>query len=964
VVGTRLRLIGLACVLAGLPCPAASADEQRIEFINALDAAGYHDMIVEYVAAIRTRPDTPVELREQADFLIGKALLGGADSLSEPGQRNEQLQKARQSFERFLADFPNHDRAAAARLELAQILVERGRNLLIQAQPTGDESPREDLRQQARSLFDDAAKSFSDAKSGFAAAFKAFPAYIPESDRKQRDAKSLAQINLMEAHLHLGMTEYERAQSYDKINPTYRQTLESAVKTFGEVHTQYRFLLGGLFARVWQGKCYEEMGEFSKAEGCYQELVEHEDREAPAMQALQRQVQYFQIILYNKRGDHLLAVDAARRWLIEHRNQRRTEMGAGVLYEQAQGLIQDATAESTRATDRGRLLGEAMEVLAEIVRHNSIYKQPAIVLQQKYKGMAGAGGGIASFDRAVAMAVDARDRRKWADAADLYTQALSLATDKTDLDQLALVRYTLGFCHFQLKNYYESGVLGEYVTRRQATSSVAAPAGHLAMEAYAHAFDELRRQGQPVDFEQARVLGLAEHLMRSWPGSAESNKARFLLADLHRLDGRPDLAGELLEGVAAGSPDRALALVGSGEAYWQAYIAGASKPAEERDASKLSLWLKRARENLAKGVTELVAKLKPDAPLPLEVGRAQVNLAEVLLENSEAAESVKLMQELVPKVSADQNLAALLLPAFIVLLRGQIMTDNLPAAQITMQEIEGTGKDLAQITRVYLDLGRQLQAEVERVKARNDARAEQRIKESYVAFLNQLAGRREGQTFVTLQWTGEAFFSLEMYREAADRFREVVSRAASDSRFLDKSKPQNQTALLQVRLRLVTALRKQRQYSEAWNLIKPLPKESNTSKDPLHEGVIMNYDIIIERGLVSQDWGATDPTKLTIAVKHWAFWAQRMEPMKEKPPQYFEIRLNLVRSLLKVARAATDSKEREQSLRQVEGQLLFLTKTYPQLGGPKLKEQYQRAQQDLERELGRPIGKATAAAKS
>gem|GEM_PF-4207210 len=960
-VATRVRAIGLAWVPAWVLCGAAVADEQRLEFIDALHQAGYHDMIVEYVELIRSRPNVPAELRDQADFLIGKALLGGADAVADLALRDQELQKARKSFERFLADFPNHERSAGARLELAQILVERGRTLLLQAQPTGDESPREDLRQQARSLFDEATKSFSDAKSGFTAAFKAFPAYIPESDRKQRDAKSAAQINLMESHLQLGMTEYERAQSYDKISPAYRQTLESAVKTFGDVHTQYRFLLGGLFARVWQGKCYEEMGEFSKAEGCYQELVEHEDRDAPAMQALQRQVQYFQIILYNKRGDHVLAVDAARRWLIDHRNQRRTEMGAGVLYEQAQGLIHDATAESTRATERGRLLGEAMEVLAEIVRHNSIYKQPAIVLQQKYKGLAGTGGGVASFDRAVAMAVDARDRRRWADAADLYTQALGLATDKTDLDQLALVRYTLGFCHFQLKNFYESGVLGEYVARRQPASSVAAPAGHLAMESYAHAFDELQRQGQPTDFEQARVVALAEHLMRSWPGSAESNKARFLLADLHRLDGRPDLAGELLEGVGPNSPERALALVSSGEAYWQAYVDGASKPAEERDASQLGLWLKRARENLGKGVTELAGKLKPDAPLPLELGRAQINLAEVLLENNEAAGSVRLVQELVPKISADRQLEALVLPAYIVLLRGQIMTDNLPAAQITMQEIEGTGKDLAQITRVYLDLGRQLQSEVERVKARNDARAEQRIKESYVAFLNQLAARREGQTFVTLQWTGEAFFSLEMYREAADRFRELLNRSASDSRFLDKSKPQSQSALLRVKLRLVTALRKQRQYAEAWNLIKPLSKDANTTKDPLHEGVIMNYDIIIERGLVSQDWGSTDPAKLTTAVKHWAFWAQRMEPMKEKPPQYFEIRLNLVRSLLKVARAATDSKEREQALRQVEGQLLFLTKTYPQLGGPKLKEQYQRAQQDLERELGRPIGKATAA---
>ncbi|MBI3468108.1 MAG: hypothetical protein HY000_34310, partial [Planctomycetes bacterium] len=294
------------------------------------------------------------------------------------------------------------------------------------------------------------------------------------------------------------------------------------------------------------------------------------------------------------------------------------------------------------------------------------------------------------------------------------------------------------------------------------------------------------------------------------------------------------------------------------------------------------------------------------------------------------------------------------LRALVALLRGHVVTNDLEAAQDTMQAIEKTGKDLAQITRIYFDLGKQLQAELKRIEARNDVAALKRTRDSYVAFLSQMAARKEGQTFATLQWTGEAFFGLELYEQAADRFKEIIEHSNNDPQFLDQSKAQNKGALTQVKLRLVTALRKQNLFDDAWELIKP-QKESATSDDPLHKAVVLNYEIVLERGLVLQEWGANEPARLETAIKHWGFWAQRLEPMQQKPTAYFEIRLNLIRCLLKKGTAATDPKDRQESLRQAERQLLYMVKTSDQLGGPTLKAQFQQVQRDLEKQLGRPL---------
>lgn len=958
----RSSAIILTTLVLAWPWGPAGADERYVDFINRLQEHGYHDLVVEYVERVRRRPNLPEDVRALAEYYIGKSMLAGAEQVADLTKRDEQLQQARTHFEKFIQEQPQHDRVPEAQMDHARILVERGRVALLQSESPNNAARKDDLLQQSRFQFDAARKSFADARDRLAAEFKRFPAFIPEDQKRQREAKATVQVNVMQAHLHLGLVEYEFAQTYDKSSSEYRNTLDQAIALFEIVRTQYRFLLGGQLARMWQGKCYEEKNgdaDLVKAEGIYKGLLEEEDKDA-AMLALRRHVQFFQIIVFNKRGDHILAADLAKKWLLENPKLRNTESGLGVQFEQAKGLIQQSNSLPGKNPEKNRLLNQAMDALAVVGRFDTMYKQPAIVLQQKYKGMIGTVGAAITYDKALALGDEAKSRNDWSEAAEYYVQALKLAKENLDADQLAYLRHKLSYAYFQTKKYYESAVLGEYVARHQRESTYAAPAAHVALEAYARAFNDVLRLEQSAEFEEARIARLVDYVTKTWPTAPEANAARFLLGDLHLHHGRFAEAAAAFESVSSNSPDYARALGRAGDAYWHVYADGAMKPPEEREPDKMADALKRAHANLVKSVTEQKKNLKAEAPVPLELAEAEINLAEASIESGQPADAVRLMQELAPNTQTQQELKSLELRTLIALLRGCIATKDLRSAEETMRSIEGTGKDLGQITRVYLDLGKQLQAEMERLSALGDKVKFELTRDSYVAFLNQMAARREGQTFMTLWWTGEAFFGLGMYDQSAGRFGEIVKRTLADPKFLDQAKLENRSALLQAKLRYVTSLRKQRRFTEAWDKINPLPPEANTGKDPMHVPATTNLDIVMERGFVLQDWGPTDPPRLETAINHWAYWGQQLEKLSPRPSQYWEVRLNLLRCLIDRARKPADSKDREQRLKQAEQQLLLLTKTSTTLGGPTLKPQFKQIQKELEKELGRPIGGSAA----
>ena len=102
---------------------------------------------------------------------------------------------------------------------------------------------------------------FQTANDQHKATWEAFPKYINETeDPKQFQARAAAETKYMLAQLDLANTTYEEAQTYDKESAEYKAKLREASKEYEEMHDKYRSQVAGLYARTWQGKCFEEQG--------------------------------------------------------------------------------------------------------------------------------------------------------------------------------------------------------------------------------------------------------------------------------------------------------------------------------------------------------------------------------------------------------------------------------------------------------------------------------------------------------------------------------------------------------------------------------------------------------------------------------------------------------------------------------------------------------------------------------
>ena len=146
------------------------------------------------------------------------------------------------------------------------------------------------------------------------------------------------------------------------------------------IRDRYRSVVVGLYARMWQGKCYEEQDDINKALGIYKELLGHPGGSA-TMRTIQDQVLLFMLICLNheEKQDYLLVINQSTEWIRQRTSrQRRAPHALGILWEQV--LAQEALAveRTLPEKDRNQLLSAAMANCRFIQRWPSKYKDVAL----------------------------------------------------------------------------------------------------------------------------------------------------------------------------------------------------------------------------------------------------------------------------------------------------------------------------------------------------------------------------------------------------------------------------------------------------------------------------------------------------------------------------------------------------------------------------------------------------------
>ena len=285
------RFVLTACTVlffVGSARPTDAADDPKaapieLKFLRGLRERGYHDLALEYIDKLRKSADTPADLKERLDFEEGRGLLDEASPMTDLERKLVILDKARGKLAAFAEAHPNHPLAPEALTSMARILVERGHTAVLQAAELKAAEAQAKLGE-ARSAFVSARKAYDQATAQLKAKVDALPKFIPEDSPKREESEQL-RVAYTRCLLERALVDYEDAQTYVTDASVRAQKLTDAQTAFNKIYKDYRLMLAGIYARMWEGKCMEEKGELGPAMGIYKELMDHTATELRELQA-------------------------------------------------------------------------------------------------------------------------------------------------------------------------------------------------------------------------------------------------------------------------------------------------------------------------------------------------------------------------------------------------------------------------------------------------------------------------------------------------------------------------------------------------------------------------------------------------------------------------------------------------------------------------------------------------------
>jgi hypothetical protein len=194
-------------------------------------------------------------------------------------------------------------------------------------------------------------------------AYQEYPAFVPE-DAPLRAEKHRAELLLIESQLDLAFVDYWLAQAYMDQKQNRQAALVAALTGFEELHQRYRSQVAGLYARLMQGRCCQELDEIGESLGIYEELLEH-NAQSPSLIAIKDRALLYRLTCLNgpARKDYVLVDSEATGWLQAHPQRADQATGQGIRWELCQALERlgsDARkSPAVRATYLARALQES-----------------------------------------------------------------------------------------------------------------------------------------------------------------------------------------------------------------------------------------------------------------------------------------------------------------------------------------------------------------------------------------------------------------------------------------------------------------------------------------------------------------------------------------------------------------------------------------------------------------------------
>ncbi|MCA9049769.1 MAG: hypothetical protein KDA89_13630 [Planctomycetaceae bacterium] len=988
-------------------CPSLlTADEPFADFLEGLRQRGYYDTAIEHLNGLQTRTDLPAEFRETLDLERGITYREMGTASRIPEDRDQALTQAEQALKKFASEHSAHPKAAFANSELGQLLFERARTYLWDAESPSNLDRKGELQQQARALIDQAKTIYQSSHDQYKAQYEAFPKFIDQTkDEELYQQRLTVEVLYLRAWFNLVRCTYESGQTFDRGTQERNETLVRASEEFEAIHAALRTTPIGLQSRLMMGKCFQEQDDITRALGIYNEMLINKS-DHPSVQYLRSIALQYRLICLNheKKNDFQLVLQEADEWLKDKNNRNRlySEIGLGILWEKA--IAEEKLGKDRSFGDdkqRSAVLRQAMADAKSVARFPGPYREPAVAMGRRltadlgekdevpkdfdtaFERARGMVSQMADLNDALAKATTREDKVKAQQAIDgqlneigrLFNLALELRTEDTATKAVAQARYLLSYVYMMQRKSFDAVILAQHCMTHDRLNDPdsALSATEIAIVAAIQAFNDAPDNDKQFELDLLKTI--CETIVSQYPRSARGNEARIRLGQVYRDLEEPLQAAQTYLTVPNDYSEYASARIQAGQSYWLAWVTtmtdieAGREPEQDKDT--IAKWKSDATALLEEGIRLTREKLGENAPPTDEVVAAEVSLATILNMDGRFADSIARLtaggeNSIVHAIAVPEGKsrpetgvqsAAFAGQTLRLLLRAYVGTQKIDDALKTMNALEAVGGQ--DIAAVYTQLGRELQEELERLKASGEAERLQQVRQSFEQFLEKVYTQRDKSDYNSLLWIGETYFGLGQGSAedavAANGYYEKANQAYKE--ILDSNLAEG-NSILAIKLRMIRCQRAQGLYEQAVGLAQQVLAENDLS-----------LDVQFEAAYALADWGAAadgQPEKLLASIEGvedngkktiwgWSGITRRLTARQNSTDwadlkdRFLEARYEYINSRYRYAK--TNAPEAEQQLKSAMGECMSFVMVFTDLDDAWF-ARFDKLYQDVQTELG------------
>ncbi len=696
----------------------AAAKEPARAFLDGLRDRGYHDVAMEYLDQMESSRLAPEDLKETLLYEKSLLLIDASRKQRDSEVRAKQLDQARGLLQQFIQTRSESPKINAARSQLGTLIVERAR-MKYEDSKKGD---GQQLMTESRALYDQSFKVFSELQASVDAQLEKIPKVLDTRDRKEAELivrRKQLRADYLETELFAAAIREELADILPAGSSEQVKYLQEAADMYDGIYKNYRTRLAGRYARMYQGRCYQQLGRTKEALGYFGELLDQPNEpETLMMLKAKTLVMAMETWLSPAEKKYFEAIKRATRWFDETpRDKQRESEWIAVRYHLARALkMQADDAKNTEPVNRALIkqsLDAAKRELSFVAGESGEYQKPAQELLKQLGGpdMAEEEQEPDTFMAAQAVAKEALDAiapteqtvatisaqlaaeqdadkkqalndqltaarekltRSQDDAIHYYRLALELADDQTPQSNVNLVQYFLCYVYFVRQDFYDAALVGDFVARRYPDSPGARQCAKIAVACYLKLIEQ--NQDQDATFELGRLESIGKYMSDTWPTDPQTLPTIVTLIPYLINAGQASRAAEFVRRIPEESPSRGQYELLTGQSIWGAFrelqqrMAAAGEAAgddsELADAEQELDRLKaEARELLQAGYDRL-----PDEPVVDQANAtALLSLAQVHVDDQEFGKAIEVLehQSLGPLTLVKAGNAAAANPLFI-----------------------------------------------------------------------------------------------------------------------------------------------------------------------------------------------------------------------------------------------------------------------------------------------------------